>query len=91
MDEVTNLVDSHAAIFGTFNENRQTGELERFLAPLNARAVRVAAAGLLGYFPRALDRPRPEPYRGDHEPRRRLPLLLLLHDPRGPWLESYAV
>ena len=36
---VTNLFDSHRPIFGTFNENRQTGVLERFLTPLNAPGV----------------------------------------------------
>jgi iron complex outermembrane receptor protein len=34
---VTNLLNSHDPIFGTFNANAQTGELERFLTPLNAR------------------------------------------------------
>ena len=34
---VSNVFDSHKAVFGTFNENRQTGELERFLTPLQAR------------------------------------------------------
>jgi len=38
---VTNIFGSHAAVFGTFNENRRTGELERFLTPLSARAVKV--------------------------------------------------
>jgi iron complex outermembrane receptor protein len=38
---VNNLFDSHAAVFGTFNENRRTGELERFLTPLGARTVKV--------------------------------------------------
>jgi iron complex outermembrane receptor protein len=38
---VTNVFDSHAAIFGTFNENRRTGELERFLTPMGARAIKV--------------------------------------------------
>jgi outer membrane receptor protein involved in Fe transport len=38
---VSNVLDSHAPIFGTFNENRQTGQLERFLTPLNARAFKV--------------------------------------------------
>ena len=37
---VANVFDSQAAIFGTFNENRQTGELERFLTPLNARSFK---------------------------------------------------
>lgn len=34
---VTNVLDNHDPVFGTFNENGQTGELERFLTPLNAR------------------------------------------------------
>ena len=38
---VTNVFDTHAAIFGTFNENRRTGELERFLTPAGARAVKL--------------------------------------------------
>jgi iron complex outermembrane receptor protein len=38
---VQNLFDSHHPIFGTFNENRQTGNLERFLTPLNARAFKL--------------------------------------------------
>ncbi len=38
---VTNVFDTHDAIFGTFNENRLTGELERFLTPAGARAVKV--------------------------------------------------
>ena len=38
---VTNVFDSHAPVFGTFNENRRTGELERFLTPMGARAVKV--------------------------------------------------
>jgi iron complex outermembrane recepter protein len=38
---VTNLFDSRAAIFGTFNENRRSGELERFLTPQGAREVKV--------------------------------------------------
>ena len=37
---VSNLLDSHRPIFGTFNENRQTGALERFLTPMNARSVK---------------------------------------------------
>jgi outer membrane receptor protein involved in Fe transport len=36
-----NLFDSHAATFGTFNENRRTGALERFLTPMNARALKL--------------------------------------------------
>ena len=38
---VTNIFDSQRAVFGTFNENRQTAELERFLTPSQARAVKV--------------------------------------------------
>jgi hypothetical protein len=38
---VTNVFDSHHAIFGTFNENRQTSELERFLSPLNALSFKL--------------------------------------------------
>jgi iron complex outermembrane recepter protein len=37
---VTNAFDNHAATFGTFNENRQTGALERFLTPMNARSFK---------------------------------------------------
>jgi outer membrane receptor protein involved in Fe transport len=36
-----NAFDTHAAIFGTFNVNRRTGELERFLTPMNARSVKL--------------------------------------------------
>ena len=36
-----NVFNSKRAVFGTFNENRQTGQLERFLTPLNARALKV--------------------------------------------------
>ena len=45
---VTNVFDSKAAIYGTFNENRQTGELERFLTPLNARAFKVVVRRRFG-------------------------------------------
>jgi hypothetical protein len=38
---VTNLGNSHRAVFGTFNENRRTGQLEWFLTPMNARALKV--------------------------------------------------
>jgi len=37
----SNVLNSHRPIFGTFNENRQTGELERFLSPLNARSFKL--------------------------------------------------
>ena len=36
---VTNVLNSHDPIFGTFNANASTGELERFLTPLNARTI----------------------------------------------------
>lgn len=38
---LSNLFNSHRAIFGTFNQNRQSGTLERFLTPMNARALKV--------------------------------------------------
>ncbi|MGH7535965.1 MAG: hypothetical protein ACREMG_10290, partial [Gemmatimonadales bacterium] len=38
---VTNVLDSQRAVFGTFNENRPTGELERFLTPIGARAFKI--------------------------------------------------
>jgi iron complex outermembrane recepter protein len=44
----TNLLNSHSAIFGTFNENQRTGELERFLTPMNARTVRLSVTRLFG-------------------------------------------
>jgi len=34
---VTNALNNHDPMFGTFNENGSTGQLERFLTPLNAR------------------------------------------------------
>jgi iron complex outermembrane receptor protein len=45
---VTNLFDSEHAVFGTFNENRQTGQLERFLAPLNARSFKLIVRRTFG-------------------------------------------
>jgi iron complex outermembrane receptor protein len=45
---VTNVFNSHRASFGTFNENRQTGVLERFLTPINARAVKVVLSRRFG-------------------------------------------
>jgi hypothetical protein len=45
---VTNLFDTRRASFGTFNENRQTGALERFLTPINARAVKVTVGRAFG-------------------------------------------
>ena len=37
---VVNAFNHQGAVFGTFNENRQTGALERFLTPMNARSVK---------------------------------------------------
>ena len=45
---VTNLFDTRHATFGTFNENRRTGALERFLTPLNARSVKRTVRRALG-------------------------------------------
>lgn len=45
---VRNLLDNHAAFFGTFNINRSTGQLERFLTPLDARSVRLTVHRTLG-------------------------------------------
>ncbi|MGH7652803.1 MAG: TonB-dependent receptor domain-containing protein [Gemmatimonadaceae bacterium] len=50
---IENLFDDESASFATFNENRQTGELERFLTPLNGRTVRVTFA--FGFGNRARD------------------------------------
>ena len=36
-----NAFDHKSAIFGTFNENRRTGALERFLTPMNARSLKI--------------------------------------------------
>lgn len=52
---VTNLFDSKRATFGTFNENRQTGELERFLTPLNAVAFKLVVRRELGHESNAGD------------------------------------
>jgi outer membrane receptor protein involved in Fe transport len=46
---VTNLFDSKRATFGTFNENRRTGELERFLTPLNALGFKLVVRRKLGH------------------------------------------
>ena len=45
---VTNAFNSHSATFGTFNENRQTGALERFLTPMNARSFKVVVRRSFG-------------------------------------------
>ena len=44
----SNLFNSRRAIFGTFNENRQTGELERFLTPMGARALKLVVRRSFG-------------------------------------------
>jgi hypothetical protein len=44
----SNLLNSHRPIFGTFNENRQTGALERFLTPLNARSLKLVVRRSFG-------------------------------------------
>jgi iron complex outermembrane recepter protein len=36
---VTNVLNNHDPVFGTFNANARTGDLERFLTPLNARTL----------------------------------------------------
>jgi outer membrane receptor protein involved in Fe transport len=45
---VHNLLDSGEGIFGTFNLNRRSGELERFLTPLNGRSLRFMLERSLG-------------------------------------------
>ncbi len=45
---VTNAFNRQPAIFGTFNENRQTGALERFLTPMNARAFKLVVRRAFG-------------------------------------------
>jgi hypothetical protein len=52
---VTNLFDSARATFGTFNENRENGELERFLTPLNARAFKLIVRRAFGHESEAQD------------------------------------
>jgi outer membrane receptor protein involved in Fe transport len=45
---IANVLNSHRPIFGTFNENRQTGALERFLTPLNARSIKIIVRRAFG-------------------------------------------
>jgi len=45
---VFNVFDSHRPVFGTFNENRNTGALERFLTPLNARSFKLIVRRAFG-------------------------------------------
>jgi iron complex outermembrane receptor protein len=48
---VSNVFNSQHAIFGTFNENRQTGGLERFLTPANARSFKLIVRRSFGGQP----------------------------------------
>jgi iron complex outermembrane receptor protein len=45
---VANVLDTQAATFGTFNENRRTGILERFLTPVTGRALKVVLRREIG-------------------------------------------
>ncbi len=45
---LTNLFNEEGPVFGTFNENRQTGTLERFLTPLNARSFKLVVRRSFG-------------------------------------------
>jgi hypothetical protein len=38
-------------MFGTFNENRQTGVLERFLTPINGRSLKLIVRREFGSEP----------------------------------------
>lgn len=45
---MANAFDNQAATFGTFNENRRTGALERFLTPMNARSFKLVLRRAFG-------------------------------------------
>jgi hypothetical protein len=45
---VSNLFNEVGPVFGTFNENRQTGALERFITPLNARSFKLVVRRSFG-------------------------------------------
>lgn len=45
---VTNVLDARRAVFGAYNENRGTGELERFLTPAERVAFRLALRRTFG-------------------------------------------
>lgn len=45
---LSNVFRNKGPVFGTFNENRQTGTLERFLTPLNARSLKVVVRRSFG-------------------------------------------
>lgn len=44
----SNIAGSRAAIFGTFNENRRTRALERFLTPATARTITITLRRAMG-------------------------------------------
>jgi hypothetical protein len=48
----SNLFDARGPVFGTFNENGQTGEVERFLTPASHRAFKVIVRVGIGANPR---------------------------------------
>ncbi|HEX4683143.1 MAG TPA: TonB-dependent receptor [Gemmatimonadaceae bacterium] len=43
-----NLLDTHGAVFGTFNENLTTGDVERFLTPHDARTISLSIGRSFG-------------------------------------------
>jgi outer membrane receptor protein involved in Fe transport len=45
---VTNMFETRRATFGTFNVNRQIGALERFLTPVDGRAVKITLQRAIG-------------------------------------------
>ena len=49
---VDNVFGTTVPIFGTFNENRRTGQLERFLTPATAREFRLVVGRTIGRLAR---------------------------------------
>jgi iron complex outermembrane receptor protein len=45
---VANVFDTRRPVFGTFNENRTTSDLERFLTPASARGLTLELRRFLG-------------------------------------------
>jgi hypothetical protein len=45
---LSNVFNQHSPVFGTFNENRNTGALERFLTPLTARSFKLVVRRSFG-------------------------------------------
>jgi outer membrane receptor protein involved in Fe transport len=45
---VSNLFNNHHAVFGTFNVNRMTGQLERFLTPMHPRTIKLIVGRSFG-------------------------------------------